>query len=153
MEDKKLRSFQQKLLKPTLEEAKNYGHSLDYSINSLSIIDNILNNLHLEYQNDENIEKGENQEAYSGLAMCYAAYIIEVIERAHGKGELRRTDPTNEDVVFALYIDKKLIFPYNWVIKKIIDGGSDNIFRTYSMITFNKKNKNIFSIFKRNNLF
>lgn len=149
MEDKKLRNFQKSLLKPTLEEAKNYGHSLDYSVDSLSMIDDILNNLHLEYQADENREKTEKQEAYSGLAMCYASYIIEVIEKANGKGELRHPEAFYKDDVFPLFLGGKLIMPYNWVIKKIFDGGNDNIVRTYKAINFDKKNRNIFSIFKK----
>lgn len=148
MENKELRKFQQRLLEPTLEEALNYGHTLDYTVNSLAKIDDILTKLHLQYSTDVDREKQENSEGYSGLAMCYAAYIIEVIERVNGKGELRKPSiNTEEDYVFELYVDKKIIFPYNWVIKKIIDGGDDNIVKTYNMIEFNKKSKSIFSSF------
>lgn len=82
--------------------------------------------------------KSKDSDGLKGIALIFSFYIIEVIERNHGKGRVER----NHDVIgantFPFYWRDSTLFPYGWCLKRIFDGDGDAIEMKYRMLVLNE---------------
>lgn len=114
-----------KLLDQAITLGINANLKLDFSDSSISRVENFLSQLHDEY-----IKTG-NDEGLHGLAIIMGFYIIEVIERNHGKGQLERNHPHYGENTFTFFWNNNTIFPVAWCQKRIFDGDADNVETKY----------------------
>lgn len=64
-----------------------FGVELDYSVESVQRVEQLLGFLHTEYQ------RTKNDDGLNGLALEFAAYVIKVIERNFSPGTWARDHP------------------------------------------------------------
>jgi hypothetical protein len=62
-----------------------------------------------------------------GIALEFGSYIVKVIERHFGSAEWQRDHETFGKDSFPLRWQDKIIFPYQWCMKRIFDGPGDDV--------------------------
>ena len=104
-----------------IERAKLYNFILNYSENSIKYLDKVLTIIGKEYA----ITKEKKD--IEGFSIIFGLYIIEVIERNHEKGYLKRKLLGVEHDVFPYHWKGNLIFPCAWVQNIILDYNAKDI--------------------------
>jgi len=120
------------LLDYAMQIAEVFHIKLDYSHRSIKMVEKILAKTHKDYK------KTKNPEGLHGVALEFAAYIIEVIETNSEKGRWERDHPDFGKDSFPYYWKGVTIFPYSWCLKRIYDGKGDNVWTKYKSLVLNK---------------
>jgi len=116
-----------------VEIGKDYDFTLDFTDESIKNVETILADIHNEYK------KSKNDEGLNGLAFIFGFYIIEVIEKNHGKGRMEQNDPELGENSFPFYWNDGTLFPIAWCQKRIFDGDGDDVEFKYKVIVLEKK--------------
>ena len=91
--------------------------------------------MHYEYKKTKD-EKGLN-----GIALEFAAYIVEVIRRnSDEKGMWYRDHAIFGEKSFPFNWKGEALFPYSWCKKRIFDGEADDVYFKYKSIVLPKMN-------------
>ncbi len=133
--------------------ADGFGVKLNYSHDSIKDVERILGRLHYEYKEAKN-DKGLN-----GIALEFAAYIVEVIRRNHEDKGVWYTDHSHfGEKSFPFVWQGNTMFPYNWCQKRIFVGKADDVYFKYQSIVLPKlkrggdeklSKKRLWNIFRR----
>lgn len=124
------------LSKQAVEMAeKNSGVQLDYTPESIKTLDNVLGNIHDEYQRT----KATN--GIIGLAMAYGAYIGEVIRRSEPDAKWEQGDSIGGEKSYPIHWRGGNSYVCAWCYRRILDGDSDNVWFKYQALK-NWKNTN-----------
>jgi len=115
----------QKTMLPHAEElGKGNGVTLDYSDASIKDLDkiclNVVAELHaMGIHSPIDIEKDDGVQ---GIAHSLGFYIVECLERGHYKGTWTDIDPVSKENVWCIvFRNGYVIYPFDWVIKRILD--------------------------------
>lgn len=125
--------IKKELIHHAIEVGKEYGIELDFSDESIKNVEKILSELHKEYK-ISNSDDGLN-----GLAYMFGFYIIDVIEKNHGKGKIERNHPDFGENVFPFYWNGRTLYPLAWCQKRIFDGDGDNVEIKYRILILDEK--------------
>ena len=128
-----LLDIKDQLITHAIEVGKEYDLNLDFSDASIKSVEFILSDLHKEFI------KTKSDYGLNGLAHIFGFYIIEVIEKNHGKGRIERNHPSFVEDVFPFYWNGATLFPVAWCQKRIFDGDADNVAFKYKMLILDKK--------------
>lgn len=109
---------------------------LDYSPNSVHIIEKTLGKLHKEF-----VRQGSDEGVW-GTSLEFAAYIVEVIDRNYGPVDWQRDDSQFGQDSFPLYWRGTTLFPLTWCLKRILEGEEDNVWDKFSIIVMDDGNSN-----------
>jgi len=123
------------LITQAIDVAKDYNVKLDFSDESIKNVETILSKIHKEYI------RSKNDNGLNGIAYMFGFYIIEVIEKNHGKGKIERNHPDFGENVFPFYWNGSTLFPFAWCQKRIFDGEGDNVEIKYQILILEEKNK------------
>lgn len=114
------------LLGNAVEIAKEQNITLDYSSESVTKVDDILESLYQEYKISGNMD------GLDGVAMEFGAYIVETIRRNSGeRGVLYFDHETWGVASFPFSWKEQVLFPYGWCLKRIQNGNEDNVYLKY----------------------
>ena len=105
---------------------------LDYSVDSIKKVEQILGKLHEKY------EKSQSSISVTGLSAAYGAYIGEVIRKT-GPGVHWERDSVFGEKMYSLRWNKVEVYPMNWCEKRIVDGEDDDVWMKY--VAFNTMQK------------
>uniref|UniRef100_UPI004049DD2B hypothetical protein n=1 Tax=Flavobacterium sp. TaxID=239 RepID=UPI004049DD2B len=111
-----------------VEFARAYNFKLDYSDDSLKKVDKLLTIFGKEYL------ETKNKKNFESFALTFGLYIIEVMERNHGKGYLERKLLGLEKDDFPYYWNGNLIFPCIWCLDRIFKNDADNVWEMYKKV-------------------
>jgi hypothetical protein len=101
---------------------KDRGLDLDYSIESVRIIEEQLDRIFKE------VDRANPQKGTYGTAVGYGAYIGEVFRR-HDGGSWSADHPVAGTNSFPLTLkSNSVIFPVGWCWKRLINGDEDNVY-------------------------
>jgi hypothetical protein len=106
---------------------------LDFSPQSIRDIENVLSGIHDEYLNSGD-DTGLN-----GIALEFAAYIVEVMKRNYGPVKWDRDGSEFGLDSFPLLWRGRLLFPYAWCQKRIFDGPDDNVWIKFKLLVMDVK--------------
>ncbi len=129
----KMVEIKNQLVPEAVEIGKNYGLTLNFTDKSIKSVEIILDDIHKEYK------KSKNDEGLTGLAYIFGFYIIETIERNHGKGRMEQDDPEIGKNSFPFYWNNSTLFPIAWCQKRIFDGEADDVSFKYQVAVLQKK--------------
>jgi hypothetical protein len=108
-----------------LADAQRYDHiKLDYSVGSLKLVDEILDQAHIAYA------KNPASISISGMAAMYGAYVGEVIRRDEPGVYWTRDSEAAGEKSYPLHW-KGESFPLAWCAKRIANGDEDSIWAKY----------------------
>ena len=105
-----------------IEIGKDLNYKLDYSEESIKTVDKILNRIKTVFHDKNDL---------SGFALVYGLYIIEVFERNHQKGYLKKRYDNLGPDDFPYYRKKNLIFPCLWCYHIIFHNNASDIWSQY----------------------
>lgn len=123
-----LTELKRKLSALAMDIAEAFGIDLDHSLSSVEHVEEILGQLHDEYQ------KTGNDDGLAGVALECGAYIIEVIERNYESGTWKRDHGQFGNDSFPYEWRGSTIFPYGWCMKRIFDGPGDDVWVKFQSI-------------------
>lgn len=132
--DKKMHSTQKSMLKYAEELAANDGTTLDYSNKSIQKLDKLLGKIAKELREAgiSRVEQFETDESAQGIAEIAGCYIVECIERNQQIGTWLEYDPQTGDKVYCFKTGQgAVIYPLDWVMKKLIDPRGYSLIATY----------------------
>lgn len=109
-----------------------FGVELDYSVESVERVEELLGALHTEYQ------RTKNDEGLNGLALEFAAYVIKVIERNFSLGTWTRDHPDFGPDSFPYEWQGSELFPYAWCQRRIFDGPGDDVWAKFHALVISK---------------
>jgi len=112
-----------------VEMGRDWDYDLDFSEDSVKDVASILNEHHLEYSKTK-----EEPEGLHGIALEFGFYIVTVLEKQFGEGELGQNHPEIGENTFPFTILGITVFPYAWVLKQIHDGDQDNVWAKYQAL-------------------
>jgi hypothetical protein len=125
-----MQKAQQQMVVRALDLANDHGATLDFSETSIAAVDSVLMQIHQAFTQDT--EKEAHTSALMGVAIAYGAYIIEVIERAHGAGEWNvDTSQESERGAYPYSHSGVTIYPVDWCSDAITIGKAENISDKY----------------------
>jgi hypothetical protein len=133
---KSLKELKRELSALALEIAAECGVELDRSPESVKHVERILGEVHKEYQ-----ETGED-EGLDGVALEFAAYIIEVIEKNYTPGVWKRNHKDFGPDSFPYGWEGSVIFPYGWCQKRIYDGPGDDVWAKFQALVIHRDREN-----------
>jgi hypothetical protein len=108
--------------------ARAYHVKLDYSDASLKKVDQLLVLFGKEYLATKNKSNFEN------FALTFGLYVIEVLERNHGKGYLERKLIGLQEDSFPFHWNGQLLFPCKWCFDRIFKRDSLTIWELYNQV-------------------
>ena len=111
-----------------VECARAYNIKLDYWDDSIKKVDKLLTIFCKEYL------ATKNKRSFESFALTFGLYIIEVVERNHGKGYLERKLLGLEKDNFPYQWNGNLIFPCIWCLDRIFKSDSSNIWEMYKNV-------------------
>ncbi len=106
---------------------------LDYSPQSIRDVENVLSGIHDGY-----LKSGDDT-GLNGIALEFAAYIVEVIRRNYGPVKWDRDGSEFGPDSFPLSWRGKFLFPYAWCQKRIFDGPGDNVWIKFKQLVMDVK--------------
>jgi hypothetical protein len=110
-------------------DAETYEHTkLDYSVDSLKQVDQILGHVHDAYV------KNPSSVRLRGISTEYGAYIGEVIRRSRPNVYWTRDSEVMGKKSYALHWKTGESYPFTWCAERITDGDGDSIWVKYSVI-------------------
>ena len=126
---------QKKMQKHALGLAQNSRVSLDYNSESMMELDKLVAKIAAELKEAKITNEIDitSNDGVKGIAEALGCYIAECAERKHGKGKWINTDPeTNESRLGLALSTGNIIFPMEWVLRKLIDPSGYSINAVYS---------------------
>lgn len=102
--------------------------SLDYSVDSIKSVEQILGTLHELYV------KNPSSISVKALASSYGAYIGEVIRRSDPGAEWARDDEVGGEKSYPIIWGAGHSYPMAWCYRRIVDGPEDNVWIKYSAL-------------------
>ncbi len=125
-----------KLLNLALEIAKGFGVKLDFSFNSIQKVEEVLGRIHEDYK------KTKSEDGMNGIAIEFAAYLVEVINRHSDEKGVWYTDDSHfGEKTFPFEWKGDTMFLYSWCQKRIFDGKADDVYFKYQSIILPKLNE------------
>ena len=125
--------LQMELTELALKVAREFGRRLDFSSDSIRLVESILAALHEEF------EKTQSEEGLNGIALEFGAYIATTIQRNTGDGVLERDHPEFGEASFPFHFAGGTIFPYGWCMKRIFDGPADDVWAKYQALVLEQR--------------
>jgi len=108
---------------------KGFGKKLDFSVKSLNMVEEILEELHKEFL------KTNDDKGMYGIALFFGAYIGAVIKNELGLGGWKQDHPDFGHKSYPFHIKEgNCVFPVSWCYKRIMDGEGDNIVVKYQAL-------------------
>ena len=101
---------------------------LDYSTNSIRLVEEVLARLHVEYQNSGSTE------GITGLASAFGAYIGECIRRQYSGSTWSRDHPVGGEKSYPLSWGGGDSFPMAWCHRRIVNGPEDNVWHKFTVL-------------------
>jgi hypothetical protein len=101
--------------------ANNFKLPLDYSEQSVDRIEKILAAIHEDYK------KNRSGRGIREAALYFAAYLITILESLDGPVVWQRDHPIFGEETFPAEWRGATLFPYEWCLKRILNGPADNI--------------------------
>ncbi|MEI8012874.1 MAG: hypothetical protein WCI27_10440 [Candidatus Omnitrophota bacterium] len=123
-----MEQMKEKLSSLAEEVVASFNGRLDYSLESIEVVEFVLGCIHDEYM------ETRSEEGMTGIALEFGAYIVKVIERHYGPAEWQTDDPTFGPNTFPLAWQGGQIYPVNWCTKRIFDGPGDNVWVKFQTI-------------------
>jgi len=136
-----MNNINQQCINPVTQELRNklvnfaistaeegFDIKLDFSHNSIKSVERILDVIHSDYLQNKN-ETGLN-----GIAINFAAYIVETILRNTNEGIWYSDHLEFGEKSYPLYWKGSVIFPFAWCQKRIFDGRGDDVWFKYKTI-------------------
>ena len=112
-----------------VEDAAKQDHiQLDYSVDSIRKVEDVLGRMHEEYRKDP------NSLSVTALANMYGAYIGEVIRRTEPDASWQRDHSVFGKKTYPLHWSSGDSFPMAWCYKRITEGDGDNVWVKYSVL-------------------
>ena len=106
--------------------SEHFGIRLDLSARSVRHVEKILGAIHKEHL------KSRSAAAFDGIALEYAAYIVEVVQGHFGPAHWRRDCPREGIDTFPLYWRNQVLYPYDWCQKRIYAGATEDVWSRFS---------------------
>lgn len=121
--------LQKELTELALQIAKeNYSIILDFSHESISDVENILSDIHAQY------EQTGDTEGLNGIALEFGFYIAATIQKNTQSGVLEKDHPEIGENTFPFFWNENATFTYGWCEKRIFDGPGDNVLSKYKVL-------------------
>lgn len=98
---------------------------LDYSPQSVQVVERVLALVHEDF-----VDSGSD-DGLRGIALEFAAYLVEVIDRNYGPVEWLRDDLEFGSDSFPLLWRDQTLFPFAWCEKRIFDGPGDDVWMKF----------------------
>lgn len=112
-----------------VEDAEKQDHvQLDYSVDSIKKVEEILGRMHEQYVRDK------SSLSVNALASMYGAYIGEVIRRSEPGSRWDRDHPVFGEKSYPLRWAARDTFPMGWCYKRITEGDGDNVWVKYTVL-------------------
>ncbi len=111
-----------------------FGAKLDYSINSIQLVEQMLGEFHKEYL------RTKDDSGLKGIALEFGCYLIKVIESHFPPGILKKDHPMFGSDSYPYEWQGVEIFPYSWCLKRIFDGPEDNVWTKFQTLIIKKSN-------------
>lgn len=120
--------FIQCMANEAVKDAARDSVSLDYSIDSIKRVEEVLGNLHDMY--------AANPASVSvrGLGSAYGAYVGEVIRRTEPGAHWERDDPVGGEKSYPLIWKAGHSYPMAWCAHRIENGPGDNVWVKYFVL-------------------
>jgi hypothetical protein len=99
---------------------------LDYSVDSIKKVEQILGKLHEKY------EKSQSSISVTGLSAAYGAYIGEVIRKTEPGVHWERDSELGEKI-YPLIWNGAQVYPMSWCQKQIENGEEDDVWMKYKV--------------------
>lgn len=116
------------LASQAVDMAKNDGVELDYSIDSIADVEEILSKLHEQYQ------ARDDDTGMKGLATAYGAYIGETIRRSEEDSIWAEDHEVAGPGSFPLRWRGGDSFPIGWCYKRMKNGPEENVWHKYQIL-------------------
>ena len=130
---KKINEFKKDLIDLALKVGEYYKIKLDFSIDSVKRVEEILSYVNNDYK------KNDKYEGINGLSLEFAAYIVEVIEKNIVVGEWKRDSREFGKETFPYDLGNgDIIFPYTWCLKRIYEGETEIIWFKFKSLVLDK---------------
>jgi hypothetical protein len=110
------------------DAAKHDAVELDYSVDSIRKVDDILGKLHDRYVKDQSSVR------VTPLAHIYGAYIGEAIRRSEPGSRWERDHPVGGEKSYPLHWRGGESFPMGWCYRRIVNGPEDDVWMKYVAI-------------------
>jgi hypothetical protein len=128
-----LSKLQKELTDLALQIAASQNIKLDFSLDSVKNVEKILGIIHNDYK------KTKNEEGVRGIALEFAAYMISVIEKNLSVGFWERDSVDMGKDAFPYHLEGgRIIFPFSWCLKRIVDGPGDDVSAKFQAILLDK---------------
>jgi hypothetical protein len=101
---------------------------LDYTPESVRTVERALGALHEEFA------RSGSDDGFSGIALEFAAYIVEVVDRNFGPVEWERDDAEFGVDAFPMRWRGGTIYPYAWCEKRLFNGTADDVWAKFSAL-------------------
>jgi hypothetical protein len=129
-----MQEAQRQMVARAIDIAKDHSFTLDFSEPSIATVDDVLMKVHQAFVKDT--DKEAHTYALMGVAIAFGAYIIEVIERAYGKGEWRaNTSRESERSAYPYSLGGFTIYPVDWCSDAITIGKAEKVLVKYKAFT------------------
>lgn len=127
------------MIQVVLDNGARHGLTLDFSNESIKEIDILLENIRKQYASDSTTTldfetlTDEVRRQLPGVAASISHYIAACIEKNYGKGQWVAYSAPGEidQPAYQLPDSKQIITPYNWVLKRVLNGFEDSIYTKY----------------------
>ena len=102
--------------------------NLDYSVDSIKEVEEILGRLHEQYLKDP------SSISPKGLGSAYGAYIGEVIRRSEPRAKWERDDAVGGEKSYAIVWGPGHSYPMAWCYHRIVNGPEDNVWVKFRVL-------------------
>jgi hypothetical protein len=111
---------------------EHFGIRLDLSTRSVRHVDRILAAIHKEHL------RSRSNEGFDGIALEFAAYIVDVIQRNFGPAHWERDCSRCGADAYPLHWRELTLYPYEWCRKRIYDGGADAVWSQFQAVVLGR---------------
>lgn len=115
---------------------EGFATNLDYSVESIKQLEQILGALHDDYKSTH------SEEGLQGIALEFGAYIVKVIERHFGSAEWQRDHESFGKDTFPLQWRGSTLFPFQWCMKRLLDGPGDDVWLKFKVLVLDAEPPN-----------
>jgi hypothetical protein len=121
--------FIQYMASEAVKDAEREDHiNLDYSVDSIKQVEEILGRLHGQYATDPSSISAK------GLGSAYGAYIGEVIRRSEPGARWERDDAVGGEKSYPIIWQDGHSYPMAWCYHRIVNGPEDNVWVKYQAL-------------------
>ncbi|SHG89127.1 hypothetical protein [Winogradskyella jejuensis] len=135
MDNSEILQIKKRAIDGAISLAKDCNLELDFTDESIDNVELILSALH------ENYIIAKDDYGLNGLAFMLGLYIVDVIEKNHGKGNLQINHKDFGQNSFPFSWNESTLFPTAWCQKRIFEGKENDVVFKYKTFIL-EKNKN-----------